>query len=150
MAASNVHATSLVLDDRGLLITGPSGSGKTILGLELLHRARLAGRHAALLGDDQLLLENCGGALIGHAPPIIAGLAELRGPGPVAVDWLKSARIDAALVLVPQAEAPRLEEAGVLMLAGIGVPRLRLPARSSPASVLAAESWLFSRPLPQR
>lgn len=148
MAASNVHATGLVLADRGLLITGASGSGKTILALELLRRARLAGRFAALIGDDQLMLENCGGALIAHAPPVIEGLAELRGPGPSAVDWLKSARIDAALVLVP--EAPRLEDDGVLTLAGIGVRRLRLPARSSFASVLTAESWLFSPPLPQR
>ncbi|RWH23488.1 MAG: HPr kinase/phosphorylase, partial [Mesorhizobium sp.] len=34
--SENIHATAILIGDRGVLITGPSGAGKTTLALTLI------------------------------------------------------------------------------------------------------------------
>jgi serine kinase of HPr protein (carbohydrate metabolism regulator) len=132
----NIHATAMVIGDRGVVVLGPSGAGKSGLALEALYRARLAGRHASLVSDDQVLVEGVGGRLLAHAPPSIAGLAELRGLGPIRVAHQASAIIDLAVQLVEPQEVMRLPDPQHLAIAGCELPLLRLPRWRT------AENWI--------
>ncbi len=140
--ATNCHATALVLGDRGLLVTGAPGAGKTLLALALVTRARLAHRHAVFVSDDQVLLEAASGRLVARAPAPIAGLAERRGAGPLAVAHVDSAVIDGLVELVAPDRAPRLEDRPSETVLGVRLARLRLASGASEAAALAVEAWL--------
>jgi serine kinase of HPr protein (carbohydrate metabolism regulator) len=142
LAKQNVHATALVLGDRGLLITGPSGSGKTTLALALIAGEAAAGRFARLVGDDQLFVEAFGGRLVAACPRAISGMAEVYGIGPRRQPHVASAVIDFVVRLVPQADAPRLGEAQTVAIAGISLPAIDLPERNVEACRLAVAAWL--------
>jgi len=71
-----LHATSVAVDGRGLLILGPSGSGKSALAL------RLIALGATLVSDDRTRIEADEGRLIATCPsPATRGLIEARGLG---------------------------------------------------------------------
>jgi len=142
----NLHATGVVLADRGILITGPSGSGKSALALLLIDRFAQRRTFARLVSDDQLLLSAHAGRLLCRAPEPIAGLIEVRGLGPVPVPHVSSALVDLVVRLVPAAEAPRLPEEAFEKIAGCDLPRLDLPERDSLAAALAVEARLSRMP----
>ena len=75
------HATAILWGARVILLRGASGSGKSRLALELLAEARRLALHAALVGDDRLVLEAASGRLIARAVEPLAGLIEARGLG---------------------------------------------------------------------
>lgn len=137
MQPANLHATAVVLGDRGLLVSGPSGSGKTALALVLVEKFRASGRFARLVSDDQIFLSAHQGRLVCHVPPTIAGLAEVRGLGPVPVEYEPSAAIDLLVRLVPAAEMERLPEATSELLVGCSVPKVMLAEREMSAAVPA-------------
>ena len=141
-----MHATALVLGDRGVLITGPSGSGKTTLALALIDRFVSQQRFARLVGDDQLFVAARGGRLVASCPSTIAGLAEVRGVGPRPLPTLASAVIDLVVRLIPECETPRLPDPSSETIAGIAVPRLDLPSRNVIAASLAVTAWLAAPP----
>ena len=70
-----IHATSVALNGRGLLICGASGSGKSSLALALMALG------AELVADDQTELQRTGDAVTMQAPKTIAGMIEARGIG---------------------------------------------------------------------
>jgi serine kinase of HPr protein (carbohydrate metabolism regulator) len=142
----NIHATALVLGDRGVLITGPSGSGKTTLALTLIDRFGSDERFARMVGDDQLFIAARGGRLVASCPPAIAGLAEVRGVGPRPLPTLASAVIDLIVRLVQEHDAPRLPDPASETIAGIELPRLDLPERNAVAASLAVTAWLAAPP----
>ncbi len=143
--ATSVHATAIVLGDRGVLIRGASGSGKTSLSLELLARARAAGVHAALVCDDQVLVSAHRGRLIAKAAMALAGLVEVRGLTPRPVGWTAAAVVDLLVDLVDGTEAPRYREPEPSVLLGVSVDSLVLPQRHRAAN---AESVIFELDLP--
>ncbi len=149
-AAANVHATAIVVGRAGLLVTGASGSGKSTLALGLVLAARAAGLHSALVADDRTLLRRAHHRLVASAPATIAGLVEIHHLGPVAMTHEDRALIDLELFLDAADAAPRLQEAGTGMLAGVALPRLILPSRSARAGMLAAAGWLAGRGLVSR
>lgn len=79
------HATAVLWGARAVLLRGASGSGKSRLALELLAEARRRGLHAALIGDDRLVLEAASGRLVARAVTGLAGRIEARGLGIVAI-----------------------------------------------------------------
>jgi HPr kinase/phosphorylase len=95
-----VHATSVAIDGRGVLLRGPSGAGKSDLALRLIDAG------ACLVSDDQSLLTRRGDALIATAPPAIAGLFEVRGLGIVRLEVLPEAPV---ALIADLAEAERIE-----------------------------------------
>ncbi|HWK63917.1 MAG TPA: HPr kinase/phosphorylase [Rhizobiaceae bacterium] len=131
---SHLHATALLLGDRGLLIQGGSGAGKSTLALALLRRAELAGRFARLVCDDQVELAANAGRLVASAPASIAGLVEVHGLSPVSVAYEARAVIDLVVRLVDHSEAPRFQEQDEVALAGCRLPVLDLPSRNVEAS----------------
>ena len=104
----NIHATGVILGDRGVLVMGPSGSGKSTLALELLHRVGAAGGFARLVCDDQLFVEARAGRLLARAAPTIEGLVEIRGLGPCPVEAEPAMTVDLVVRLVPAGTAPRI------------------------------------------
>lgn len=146
MAKDNVHATGLLVGDRGVLITGPSGSGKTTLALALIARETAAGRLARLVGDDQLFVAARGERLVATCPETIAGLAEVYGVGPRPQPHVGSAVIDLVVRLVAQADAARLGEPQTEVIAGVSLPVIDLPARNAEACCIALTAWLNASP----
>ena len=80
LSAETVHASTVALDGRAVVISGPSGSGKSDLALRLLDRG------FTLVSDDQTIVRKDGGRLVASAPPTIAGKLEIRGIGIVEVE----------------------------------------------------------------
>ncbi|MEI4471422.1 HPr kinase/phosphorylase [Frigidibacter sp. MR17.24] len=73
--AALLHATTVAIEGKGLLILGPSGSGKSALGLWMLaHGARL-------VADDRTEITATAAALVARCPPAILGRIEARGVG---------------------------------------------------------------------
>src|SRR5690606_14290955 len=94
MTGGNIHASAVLLAERGVLLRGASGSGKSALAFTLVDRARRAGGFAAWIGDARVVVSRAGGRLLAAAVPAIAGLAEAYGAGPVPVDFLPAGVID--------------------------------------------------------
>ena len=82
LSSETVHASTVAIDGRAVLISGPSGSGKSDLALRLLDRG------FSLVSDDQTHVRREGDRLIASPPPNIAGKLEIRGIGIVEMDNL--------------------------------------------------------------
>ncbi len=142
-----MHATGIVVEAKGLLITGPSGSGKSLLALELLGHAGTAGKEARLVADDQVLIESSGGIVEMVTPPSIAGKIELRGRGIVRREHIARARIHLVVELVEQLERMVAPERFVTKIAGCRVARCPVPKRGivdSAHQILLIHEALFA------
>ncbi|HHG90906.1 MAG TPA: hypothetical protein ENJ90_10595 [Devosia sp.] len=128
-SSQNLHATGIVVEGRGLLITGRSGSGKSLLALELLGLAGAAGKEARLVADDQVLIESSGGIVEMVTPPSTAGKIELRGRGIVRREHMARARIHLVVELVKQLERMLGPEQLIAEIAGCRVARCPVPHR---------------------
>lgn len=133
----NVHASGLVIGDRGVIVLGPSGAGKSTLALGLVARCRAAGMPAWLVGDDRLVLERHGPRLVARVPGAIAGLAEIYVHGPAAQAHEAAAVIDLCVRLVPAREAPRLDPGGVELIETVEIAALAVAERAVAAAMPA-------------
>ena len=75
LSSETIHASTVALEGRAVLISGPSGSGKSDLTLRLLDRG------FTLVSDDQTIVRRDGDRLIASSPPTIKGKLEVRGIG---------------------------------------------------------------------
>ncbi len=75
-----VHASTVALDGRGVIVMGAAGRGKSTLALGLL------GMGGRLVADDRTCLARRGAALLAWAPPAILGRIEARGIGILAAE----------------------------------------------------------------
>ena len=144
--AGIVHATAVLLGDRGVLVRGASGAGKSSLALALISSTRWRGGFARLVSDDRVELAAAGGRLLANAPKPIAGLAEVHWLGPRAVVFEAKAVIDLVVDLVEPGEALRYQEPRQVTLCGCSVPLLVLPARSVEAASAVITAWLNRPP----
>jgi len=138
-----VHATAVLVGDRGVLITGASGSGKSALARALIDRALARGAYAALVSDDQCLLQQCAGRLLCIAPQILKGGLEVWGSGLHAIDCEPAAVIHLALEFVDSANAIRFGADELTQLQGVAIRHLRLPKREVEAACRAVEASLL-------
>jgi serine kinase of HPr protein (carbohydrate metabolism regulator) len=143
--ASNLHATAVILGDRGILIAGDTSTGKTTLALSLIEHFTSAGQFARLVSDDQVFISARNGRLVCEAPPPIAGLAEVRSLGPRPLSFEPRMVADLVTRLLA-AEAPRFSEDATETIMGCNLPRLDLPARNARRAVLAIASRLSVAP----
>lgn len=142
--AINIHATIVVLGDRGVAITGVSGSGKTSLALSLVSHWRISGRFARLVSDDQAFVAARSGRLVAHAPHAIAGLAEVRGIGPMPAPFEPVAVVDLVVELIDQGDNDAIAPDRTVELAGVVLPVYRLPGRKVAAASLIVDAIVAS------
>jgi len=135
--AVNLHASTVVLGDRGLLIRGASGTGKTHLALSLVAQWSRAGTFARLVCDDQTFVMSRNGRLVACAPLTISGLAEVPGVGVVGIAHEPAAVVDLVVELVDAPSAGGAETSVTMSIEGIELPMLRLSARTVEASSMA-------------
>lgn len=133
LSGESIHATTVAIDSRAVLITGPSGSGKSDLALRLLDRGFI------LVSDDQTLVRREGDRLLASPPLQIAGKLEVRGIGIVEMETVSD--IPVALLVELTSDIPRLpDDSRELSILGICVPLVTIDAMtaSAPSKVALA------------
>lgn len=112
-ASEILHATSVAVDGRGLLILGPSGAGKSALAI------RLIALGAALVSDDRTLVTASAGQLVARCPnPALRGQIEARGLGILGAPSVAEAGLGLAVDL-SRPEPERLPPARSVTILGI-------------------------------
>lgn len=137
----NIHATAIVIGQRGLLFLGPSGAGKSMLALACLAAARRGGAFSALVADDRVMIGSAQSRIMASCPTSIAGLLEIRGSGLVYLTHVASAPMDLAIQVVSLADAERLPpEKEEFSIEPIGrLPLIRLAATTpDPIAAISA------------
>jgi serine kinase of HPr protein (carbohydrate metabolism regulator) len=133
LSAETLHASTVALDGRAVLISGPSGSGKSDLALRLLDRG------FGLVSDDQTIVKKDGSRLLASAPPTIAGKLEVRGIGIVEVE--RTENIPVALIVELTSDIERLpDDSRDRPILGVSVPLITIDAMtaSAPSKVALA------------
>ncbi len=118
LSSEMLHATTVAVDGRAVLIEGPSGSGKSDLALRLIDRG------ATLVADDRTLVVRTPAGLVARPPQSVQGQAiegrmEVRGIGIAALPHVAEAPV--ALLVRLDPEPPRLPERRRRTIAGIEV-----------------------------
>jgi serine kinase of HPr protein (carbohydrate metabolism regulator) len=133
LSAQSMHATTVAIGGRAVLIAGPSGAGKSDLALRLLDRG------FTLVSDDQTVVRRDGDRLMASAPPQIAGKLEVRGIGILDVET--TADVPVALLVELTVDMDRLpDETRERSVLGLALPLVTIDAMtaSAPAKVALA------------
>ena len=127
VSSETLHATTVAIDGRAVLIEGPSGAGKSDLALRLIDRG------AKLVSDDRTLVVREGGELLARAPHLQAGRIEVRGVGLANVAHVAEAPV--ALLVRLDPDPPRMPERRRRTMAGVEVRMLTLDPRAASAPI---------------
>lgn len=133
LSSETLHASTVALDGRAVLICGPSGSGKSDLALQLLDRGFI------LVSDDQTIVRRDNGRLLAAAPPNIRGKLEIRGIG--IVDMETADDLPVALFVELTSEIERLpDDSRERLVLDLAIPLISVDAMtaSAPAKVALA------------
>ncbi len=133
LSSENLHASTVALDGRAVLISGPSGSGKSDLALRLLDRGFV------LVSDDRTIVRKHDGRLVANAPDTIKGKLEIRGIG--IVDMPTVADTPVALIVELTSDMQRLpDDSRERNILGVAVPLISVDAMtaSAPSKVALA------------
>ena len=133
LSSETVHASTVAMDGRAVLISGPSGSGKSDLTLRLLDRG------FTLVSDDQTLVRREEDRLIASAPPTIAGKLEIRGIGIVDMEHVNDMPV--ALLVELTSDIQRLpDDNRERPILGLSLPLISIDAMaaSAPSKVALA------------
>jgi serine kinase of HPr protein (carbohydrate metabolism regulator) len=127
LSSETIHASTVAVDGRAVLISGPSGSGKSDLTLRLLDRG------FTLVSDDQTIVKREGDRLIASAPPTIKGKLEIRGIGIVDMETVESAPV--ALYVELTSEIVRLpDDRRERPVLGVNLPLISVDAQTASAA----------------
>ena len=133
MSAETLHASTVAINGRAVMICGPSGSGKSDLALRLLDRG------FTLVSDDQTIVRRDGDRLVACAPDRIAGKIEVRGIGIVDVERVDDMPV--ALLVELTGDIQRLpDDNRERPILGVPVPLVTIDAltASAPSKVALA------------
>ncbi|SFP38120.1 HPr kinase/phosphorylase [Sphingomonas rubra] len=117
-SSETIHASTVAIDDRAVLIRGRSGSGKSDLALRLIDRG------ATLVSDDYTLVARHDGLLVASAPSTIAGKMEVRGIGIVTMPAVDG--VPVALSVCLDETVPRMPDPRMRWIMGISVREIAL------------------------
>ena len=127
LSSETLHATTVAIDGRAVVLEGPSGAGKSDLALRLIDRG------ASLVSDDRSLLVRVGSVLVARAPERMAGRIEVRGVGLATVPHVAEATVELLVRLEP--DPPRLPERRRRTVAGVEVRTLAIDPRAASAAI---------------
>jgi serine kinase of HPr protein (carbohydrate metabolism regulator) len=131
LSAETLHASTVAVDGRAVMLTGRSGSGKSDLALRLIDRG------FALVSDDRTIVRREGDRLVASAPPNIAGKLEIRGVG--IVDIEARADVPVALLVELTGEIQRLPDDGrERLILGVPIPLVSVDALTASAAAKVA------------
>lgn len=82
-----MHATTVALNGRAVLLVGRAGAGKSTTALSLMALG------ADLVADDQTILTSENGRLLASCPPPLRGLIEARGLGLLNAPMVDQAKV---------------------------------------------------------
>ena len=118
-STETMHATSVAIDGRAVLICGASGAGKSDLALRLIDRG------AMLISDDYTIVRSSGGQLEASAPATIAGMMEVRGVGVVDLPSIDGAGL--ALIIELSQDIDRMPaDPEEWLVAGVPLPVVKV------------------------
>ena len=127
LSSETLHASSVAMNGRAVLISGPSGSGKSDLALRLIDRG------FTLVSDDQTIVRKSGDSLVASAPVTIAGKLEIRGIG--IVDMPTAGDVPVALVVELTSDIQRLpDDSRERVILGAKVPLISVDAMTASAA----------------
>jgi serine kinase of HPr protein (carbohydrate metabolism regulator) len=133
LSGESMHASTVAIDGRAVLITGPSGSGKSDLALRLLDRGFV------LVSDDRTIVRRDGDRLLASAPPQIAGKLEIRGIGIMDMDTVSD--VPVTLIVELTDDIQRLpDDSRERPILGVPLPLVTIDAMtaSAPSKVALA------------
>jgi len=133
LSSENLHASTVALDGRAVLISGPSGSGKSDLALRMLDRG------FTLVSDDRTIVRKEAAMLIASPPETIKGKIEVRGLGIFEIEHVTN--IPIALVVELRSDLQRLPDDGQeRLILGTTIPLIMVDAMtaSAPSKVALA------------
>ena len=127
LSSETVHASTVAIGGRAVLITGPSGSGKSDLTLRLLDSG------FTLVSDDQTIVRRDGDRLLASAPATITGKLEVRGIGIVEVETEQDVQL--ALAVELRGDFERLpQDSRERSLLGVSLPLISIDAMTASAA----------------
>jgi serine kinase of HPr protein (carbohydrate metabolism regulator) len=133
LSSEALHASTVALDGRAVMICGPSGSGKSDLALRMLDRGFM------LVSDDQTIVRKDNGRLLASAPPSIRGKLEIRGIGIVEMETV--ADVPVALVVELTSDIQRMpDDSRERLILDVRVPLISVDAMtaSAPSKIAVA------------
>ncbi|MCF3973640.1 HPr kinase/phosphorylase [Paracoccus salsus] len=119
---TQIHASTIALAGRGLLILGPAGAGKSSLALQMIAVG------AELVADDRTDLRREGDGVVGSCPEPLRGRIEARGVGILRCAAHGPVRL-AAVVDLGRSEDARLPQSRSYDLLGLALPLVLGPYR---------------------
>ncbi|MDF0543268.1 HPr kinase/phosphatase C-terminal domain-containing protein [Sphingobium sp. H39-3-25] len=140
ISSETLHASTVSIDGRAVMLSGSSGAGKSDLALRLIDRG------ARLVSDDYTVVRRVDGQLSAAPPATIAGKMEVRGIGVVEMDHVTDIPVALLVDLVERVDRMPMDNA-TRDIAGVKVPVVRLPALepSSPIKVEIALKDVIAR-----
>lgn len=127
LSSETVHASTVAMDGRAVLLTGLSGAGKSDLALRLIDRG------FTLVSDDQTIVKRQANRLVASCPPTIAGKLEIRGIGIIEVDHVTD--VPVALLVELTSEVQRLpDDSRERPILGVPVPLISVDAKAASAA----------------
>lgn len=133
LSSETLHASSVAIEGRAVLIAGISGSGKSDLALRLIDRG------FTLVSDDQTIVQKRGDKLFANAPATIHGKLEVRGIGIVSMPSIGD--VPVAMIVELTSDVQRMpDDSRERVICGIPVPLISVDAMtaSAPSKVALA------------
>ena len=133
LSSETLHASTVALDGRAVMISGPSGSGKSDLALRLLDRGFV------LVSDDQTIVRKADGRVLAAAPPTIRGKMEIRGIGIVEMKAVSD--VPVGLVVELTSDIQRMpDDSRERLILDVRIPLISVDAMtaSAPSKVAVA------------